>query len=196
MTEQNQNELFDRELIYLLPEEVPADMSDVVNPWYKPMMQIVFGLGFTSVVLHFFPAGCYPARHWMAAAFAGVPGTAKGEQMVSDCLDRVHNWSQCDTLPYRFEQHHLGGMVLSDACVCTDCKNAAAFAARAGSVALDGTSQHPAAGWTEARGRCGAGASVLASVDPGAGTRLCQYGFYFPDDRFAGGICGNSGLPQ
>ncbi len=66
MTEQNQNELFDRELIDLLPEEVPEDMSDVVNPWYKPMMQIVFGLGFTSIVLHFFQLDVIlPAIGWL-----------------------------------------------------------------------------------------------------------------------------------
>lgn len=62
----NQEDSFDRELMDLMPEEVPEDLGEEVNPWYKPIMQIVWGLGLTSIQLHFFSLDAImPAIGWL-----------------------------------------------------------------------------------------------------------------------------------
>ena len=62
----NQEDSFDRELMDLMPEEVPEDLGEEVNPWYKPILQIVWGLGLTSIQLHFFNLDAIlPAIGWL-----------------------------------------------------------------------------------------------------------------------------------
>ena len=66
MCEPNREDRFDQALMELLPEEPPEDVSQAVNPWRKPIMRIVWGLGLTSILLHFFNLDTIlPAIGWM-----------------------------------------------------------------------------------------------------------------------------------
>ena len=66
MTDRNWEDSFDRELCDLLPEEISENLSDAVNPWRLPIMQIVWGLGLTSLKLHFFNLDTIlPAFGWL-----------------------------------------------------------------------------------------------------------------------------------
>ena len=62
----NQEDSFDRELMDLMPEEVPEDLGEAVNPWHKPILQIVWGLGLTSIKFHFYNLDTIlPAIGWL-----------------------------------------------------------------------------------------------------------------------------------
>ncbi len=66
MSEHNQDESFEQDLMELLPEQLPENVSQEVNPWYNPIMKIVWGLGLTSILLHFFNLDTIlPAIGWL-----------------------------------------------------------------------------------------------------------------------------------